>query len=300
MTGIDRQIRDVPGVVLAFERFAGLHVVDVGHALLDGILVRAGEGGEDEVTDVGLAVRQRHAVGELVHAPGFLDVGEIEFGVDALGEHVECDGHHVDIAGALTVAEERALDPVGASHHAELGSGDTGAAIVVRVQRENDRVAVLHVAQEAFDHVGVEVGGRHLDRRRQVEDQRVVRGRLDDVHDGLADLDGEVGFGAGVGLGRVLEADALRVRVGIAEFLAELGALDSNVDDAGPVGAEHDATLGGRGRVVEVHDGALGAFDRFEGAADEVFAALGEDLDGDTVGNEVFFDQLTHEVEVGL
>ena len=49
-----------------------------------------------------------------------------------------------------------------------------------------------------------------------------------------------------------------------------------------------------------MHDGALGALDRLEGAADEVLAALGEDLDGDAVGDEVAFDQLTHEVEVGL
>ena len=53
VTGIDRQIRHVPRVVLALERLAGLHIVDVGHALLDGVLVRTGEGGEDEIADVG-------------------------------------------------------------------------------------------------------------------------------------------------------------------------------------------------------------------------------------------------------
>ena len=48
----------------------------------------------------------------------------------------------VDVAGALAVAEQRALDAVGAGHHAELGGGDRAAAVVVRVQRQHDAVAV--------------------------------------------------------------------------------------------------------------------------------------------------------------
>ena len=39
-----------------------------------------------------------------------------------------------DVAGALAVAEQAALDAVGAGHVAQLGGGDGGAAVVVRVQ----------------------------------------------------------------------------------------------------------------------------------------------------------------------
>ena len=78
----------------------------------------------------------------------------------------------VDVAGALAVAEQRALDAVGAGHHAELGGGDGAAAVVVRVQRQHDAVAVRTCAVEPLDHVGVDVRRVHLDRGRQVQDER--------------------------------------------------------------------------------------------------------------------------------
>jgi hypothetical protein len=49
-----------------------------------------------------------------------------------------------------------------------------------------------------------------------------------------------------------------------------------------------------------VHDRALGAAQRLEGALDQVLAALGQHLDGDVVGDVVLLDELAAEVEVGL
>ena len=49
-------------------------------------------------------------------------------------EQVQAQRDQVDVAGALAVAEQAALDPVGAGHDAQLGGGDGGAAVVVRVQ----------------------------------------------------------------------------------------------------------------------------------------------------------------------
>ena len=58
--------------------------------------------------------------------------------VDAVGEQVHRQVDDVDVAGPLTVAEQRALDTIGAGHHPELGGGDGAAAVVVRVQRQHD------------------------------------------------------------------------------------------------------------------------------------------------------------------
>jgi hypothetical protein len=44
----------------------------------------------------------------------------------------------------------------------------------------------------------------------------------------------------------------------------------------------------------------FGADAGFHGAADQLFARLGQHDDGDVVGDAVFFDQHAHEVEVGL
>ena len=154
--------------------------------------------------DVGVAHVHRQAVGVLGDVARLVDIADVQLRVDALGEQVQRQVHDVDVARALAVAEERALDAVGAGEDAEFGRGDAGAAVVVRVQREHDAVATIHVAQEPLDRVGVEVRRVHLDRGRQVQDQRALRRRIDHVDHRVADLERVVELGAGEALGRVL------------------------------------------------------------------------------------------------
>ena len=66
-------------------------------------------------------------------AARLVDPGQVEPGVDALREQVERDRDEVDVAGALAVPEQRALDALRARHQAELGGRDGGAAVVVRM-----------------------------------------------------------------------------------------------------------------------------------------------------------------------
>ena len=132
--GVDGQVRDLPLLVVA--------VAEGVEALLDGVLVAARERRVDEVADVRVARVHGQAVAVLGHPAEGVDVGDVELGVDALAEQVHRDVDDVDVAGALAVAEQRALDPVGAGHDAELGRGHAGAPVVVRVQRQADAVAV--------------------------------------------------------------------------------------------------------------------------------------------------------------
>ena len=114
-------------------------------------------------------------------------------------------------------------------------------------------VAVLDRAAEPLDDVAVDVRRVALDGRRQVEDDRPLRRRLDDVHHRLADLDGELRLGQREALRRVLVADR-RAGHGLLELAAQAGGVDGDVDDAVLVEAEHDLALQRVGRVVEVHD----------------------------------------------
>ena len=156
------------------------------------------------------------------------------------------------------------------------------------------------MAVHPFDRVGVHIGGGHLDGRGQVEDHLAVGSGLPHLGDGVADLDGKLELGAGVGLRGVLEEHLGLVGDLFGVLLAQLGAVDGDVLDPLLVEAEDHATLQGRGGVVEVHDRLLRAADRLEGALDEVLARLGQHLDDDVVGDEVFLDEHAHEVEVGL
>ncbi len=192
MGGVDRQIGDLPDVV----------VVGKGiHPLLDGVLVATRERRVDEVAGVGMAGVHRQPVAVLGHGAQPIDVTDVELRIDALAEQVHRQRHHIDVAGALPVPEQRALDAIGAGHHAELGGRDGGAAVVVRMQAQHHPVALGDVTVEVLDDIAVDVGRVHLDRGRQVQDEATVDARLDDIHHRCADLDRVVDLGAGEALG---------------------------------------------------------------------------------------------------
>ncbi|MNM69437.1 hypothetical protein D3C81_810330 [compost metagenome] len=253
----------------------------------------------DQVADIGMARVHRQLVALLDHLAHAVDVGEVQLRVDALGVHVQRHGDQVDVAGALAVAEQAAFHAVGAGHQAQLGGGHAGAAVVVGVQADQHAVAAVDVAAEPLDLVGVDVRRGRLDGRRQVEDQLLLRGRLEHADHRVAHLDGEGRLGGAEHLGRVLEAPVgFRVLRGLA--LDDLRRVDGDLGHPGLVLMEDDLAKARRGGVVVVDDGLLGALERLEGAHDQVFAGLGEHLDGGVVGNVAALDQGAHEVEVGL
>ena len=296
---VDRQVGHGPDQVvdrLARGGRVGGHRVE---ALLDRVLVRAREGRVDQIAAVGVTLVHRQLVAVLDRTPHVVQVGEVDLRVDALAVEVHAQRDQADVAGPLAVAEQAPLDPVGAGQVAQLGGRDALAPVVVRVQRQDDVLAVLQVPAHPLDAVGVDVGRGHLDRRRQVEDHLAVRARLEDLGHLVADPGRELQLGTGVGLRRVLVVD-LRVRDRLLELAAQPRALQRDVDDAVLAQAEDDLALQDRRRVVEVHDGLLGAAQRLVGPLDQVVAGLGQHLDGDVIGDQVVPDELADEVEVGL
>lgn len=112
--GVDRQVRHGPLEVVDGDALGlglGLHGVE---ALLDGVLVGAGEGRVDQVAHVRVARVDLHLVAVLPRTADLVDVGEVDLRVDALREQVHAQGDQVDVAGALALAEQAALDAVGA------------------------------------------------------------------------------------------------------------------------------------------------------------------------------------------
>ena len=240
----------------------------------------------------------RQLVALLDDALRLVEPREVELRIDALREQVERDRDEVDVARALAVAEQRAFDAVGAGHQAELGGRDRGAAVVVRMDAEDDVVAARDVPLEPLEPVGVDVRRERLDRRRQVDDHLLVARRAPLGDHRLADLERVVELGAVEALRRVLEHD-LRRRLR-RELLAERRAAHGEIADAVLVEPEDDAPLRRRGRVVEVHDRAPRALDRLVGALDQLRPRLREDGDRRVRRDQVVLDQVADEVEVGL
>ncbi len=80
-----------------------------------------------------------------------------------------------DIAGALPIAKQCALDAVCTGHQREFGRGDGGSPVIMRMQRIDDALAVAHIADHPLDLVGMNIRRRDLDRVGQVEDQPLFR-----------------------------------------------------------------------------------------------------------------------------
>jgi hypothetical protein len=111
-----------------------------------------------------------HASRALVHLADPRQVAQIEARVDPVRVQVQGEGHQIEIAGALAVAEQRALDPVGAGEQGEFRGGDPGAPVVVGVERDQRAVATRQVRAHPLDLVGVDIRRGVLDRGGQVED----------------------------------------------------------------------------------------------------------------------------------
>ena len=115
-------------------------------------------------------------------------------------------------------------------------------------------------------------------------------------HDRLADLQGEVQLGVGEDLGAVLVAEGrLRAQQLLGVLHDQPGAVDGDLLDVVLGAAEDDPAEGGRGRVVQVHGGALGALQGLHGPLDQVLAGLGQYGDRDVVGDRALFDDGAHE-----
>ena len=166
------------------------------------------------------------------------------------------------------------------------------------MQRDDDVLAVVEIAAHPFDLVGIDVGGRHLDGRRQVEDQLVVGGRLHDLGHRVADLQRHFELGAREALRRILEAIAA---AGLGRHVGDhLGGVGGDLLDAGDVLLEHDAALQLAGRIVEVDDRVPGAFQRLEGAGNQLGPALHQHLQRHVGRHVALLDAPAGEVEIGL
>ena len=184
--------------------------------------------------------------GELVAVfSGALDlvqVAEINLRVNALGEQVQAQRDQVHISGALTVSEQATLDAISAGHIAKLCRSDCCSPVVVRVQAENDVLAVVQVPRHPLNRVRIQIRCCHFHGGWQVDDDFAIRSRLQDVQHLVTDLKCKLELCSRVALRRVLVID-----VGVWNHRlhrpAELGAFQGDVDNALLVGAEHHLTL---------------------------------------------------------
>ncbi len=167
------------------------------HALGDGILMGTGKGSEHQLPCIGLPFMDMHPRHPFIHFDDFRHIREIDARIDTHGIHVHADGNDIDIARPFAVAKERPFDAVGAGQQSHFGIGNARSPVVVRVQRQNDVIAVLQIPGHVGDLGGVHMRHGHLHRRRQIDDGLTAGGRLPYVEDGIADIEGKFRFRPG-------------------------------------------------------------------------------------------------------
>ena len=170
------------------------------HALVDGILVRTGEGGKYQGTGIRLSRWNRHLRAALIDFLDAVDILERKLRIHALREHVIGERQDVDIARTLTVSEERTLDTVCTGKQCKLCGRDTLTTIVVRVHGQNHLLTVLEVLRHILDLIGIDIRRIHLHRGRQVDDDLAALTALPCVEHGVTDLGRVIHLGAREGL----------------------------------------------------------------------------------------------------
>ena len=118
----------------------------------------AGESGEHQLAHIGLAGIHLHMGAALVYVPDFVDVGEVQLGINALGVHVHGQRDHIHVAGTLAVAEQGGLHTVCTGQQTQLCGGNTFAAVIVRMQGDDGAVAGGEITDEILNAVGKIVG----------------------------------------------------------------------------------------------------------------------------------------------
>jgi len=183
----------------------------------------------------------RKIVALLDDRPCLVDAREIEPGVDTLGEQVQRECDEIDVAGPLAVSEQCALHSLGAGHEAKLCCGDRCAAVIVRMNAEDDPITCRDMTLEPLQAVGVHVRRERLDCRREVDDHLLGAGGAPFGDHRLADFKCVIEFGAVEAFRRVLKRDC---RVGLGgERFAECGAANRHLGDARSVEAKDDPPL---------------------------------------------------------
>src|SRR5712671_7870293 len=83
-------------------------------ALVDRVLVGARKRRVYQFAGIGMTWMHRQSVAILDRLDDRIDVSDAQLGINTLAEEIQCQGHEIDIAGSFAIAEQSALDPLGA------------------------------------------------------------------------------------------------------------------------------------------------------------------------------------------
>ena len=285
VSGINRQIRNLPILCTA--------VLHIFIALADSILMRAAERSEGQLAGIRLTLRHAHFRAFLINLFDIEDMRKVQLRVNVLRKHIQRHRHDIQIAGTLTVAEQRAFNAVCTSQQRQLSAGNARAAVIMRMHADNRCLAVFNMTAEIFNLVSISIRRTHLYGRGQIEDNRVFLRRAHFLHDRFADSYREINLCTGKAFRRIFVADihAAACDLLLRQLTDKLCALHGNFRNALHILAENNLTLQGRGGIVEVNNNILRTAYSLKGFANQLLASLHQHLHSYVIRNMTALDK---------
>ena len=141
-------------------------------------------------------------------------------------------------------------------------------------------LAVLHIAAEVFNLVGIGVRSAHFHGGGQVNDDGLFLGSTHFCHYSLTNSDGKIDFRAGEAFGRVFIANihATASHLFLGELLDETCTLHSDFGNAFHILAKYNLALQSGGGVIEVNNNVFGSTNSFKSFANKLLTSLHQNL----------------------
>ena len=157
--------------------------------------MRAGKGCKDHVARIWLLLRHRDSSQFFIAPANFFQLMEIQLRIVTLRVHIHRQRDDVNVPRPLADPEQRAFNPVGTGQYAKFCIANPAAAVIVRMDGQDNTVAIRQIFMDVFDLTGKNMRHRIFDRRWNVDDRFVFRCRLPNFQHAVANVQRVIDLG---------------------------------------------------------------------------------------------------------
>ena len=118
-----------------------------------------------------------HLCAFFIYVFDFIHLIYIKFRVNALCEHIKCNGEYINVSCAFAVAEQSAFNTLCTGKQSKLTCGYSRSSVVMRMNTDYCTIFVWQVAAKIFDLVCIAVRGGHFHGGRQIKNNSSERQR---------------------------------------------------------------------------------------------------------------------------
>jgi len=259
---VDRQIRNFP--------IFSARVLHVFIAFTNSILVGTRECCKTKFPCIRLTRRNCHLGNFLINLTNFHDIREIQFRINVLSKHIQCNSNNIKIASTFAIAEECAFNTVSTCHQTQFSTCYTSTTVIVRMQGDNCCFTILHMSTEIFDLIRIGVSSTHFYSRRKINNNWVFFSCTHFIHNCFTNFYGIINFSTGKGFGGIFIAD-IHTRTSnffFSQLFDKFSSVYGNFSDTFHIFLENNFSLQCRSGIIKMDNYIFSTTNCFKGFAD--------------------------------